>query len=58
MFESVFGLIQTSGRGITRKVGLIIDEAKTVMYPEQRNFITGGLGMTIGGYTIKRRYKI
>ena len=39
MFESVFGLIGASGRGMKRKVGLIIDEAKTVMYPGMKSFI-------------------
>lgn len=63
MFESVFGLIGASGRGMTRKVGLIIDEAKTVMYPgiEELYNKAGGLGMTIGGYTQSRgdiKYKL
>ena len=63
MFESVFGLIGASGRGMTRKVGLIIDEAKTVMYPgiEELYNKAGGLGMTIGAYTQSRgdiKYKL
>jgi conjugal transfer pilus assembly protein TraD len=63
MFESVFGLIGATGRGMSRKVGLIIDEAKTVMYAgiEELYNKAGGLGMTIGGYTQSRgdlRYKL
>lgn len=63
MFESVFGMIGATGRGMSRRVGLVIDEAKTVMYPgiEELYNKAGGLGMTIGGYTQSRadiKYKL
>jgi len=63
MFESVFGLIGSSGRGMSRRVGLLIDEAKTCMYPgiEELYNKSAQLGMTIGGYTQSRgdiKYKL
>lgn len=63
MFESVFGVIGSSGRGMTRRVGLLIDEAKSVMYPgiEELYNKSAQLGMTIGGYTQSRgdiQYKL
>ena len=63
MFESVFGLIGATGRGMTRRVGLIIDEAKTCMYPgiEELYNKSAQLGMTIGAYTQSRgdiQYKL
>jgi hypothetical protein len=56
MFESVFGVIGSSGRGMTTRVGLIIDEAKAAMYPgiEELYNKAAQLGMTIGGYTQSR----
>lgn len=63
MFESVFGLIGSSGRGMSRRVALLIDEAKTAMYPgiEELYNKAAQLGMTIGGYTQSRadlQYKL
>lgn len=63
MFESVFGLIGSTGRGMTRRAGLIIDEAKAAMYPgiEELYNKSAQLGMTIGGYTQSRgdlQYKL
>jgi hypothetical protein len=56
MFESVFGLIGSTGRGMPRRIGLIIDEAKSAMYPgiEELYNKAAQLGMTIGGYTQSR----
>lgn len=56
MFESVFGLIGSTGRGMKRRIGLIIDEAKTAMYPgiEELYNKAAQLGMTIGAYTQSR----
>lgn len=63
MFESVFGVIGASGRGMPRRVALLIDEAKAVMYPgiEELYNKAAQLGMTIGGYTQSRadlQYKL
>lgn len=53
MFESLFGTIGSTGRGITRRVLFAIDEAKAVMTEgiEELYNKAAQLGMTIAGFT-------
>ena len=52
MFLSLFGEIGSSGKGVKRRVALMIDEAKPMMYPgiDELYNKTRQLGMTIGAF--------
>jgi hypothetical protein len=63
MFESVLGVIGATGRGMARRLAVLIDEAKAVMQAGIEEIFNKGaqLGMTIGGYTQSRgdlQYKL
>lgn len=56
MFESVFGLIGSTGRGMNHRAALVIDEFKAAAFTgiEELYNKSAQLGMTIGGYTQSR----
>ncbi len=63
MFLSLFGTIGSSGRGIHKRVGLIVDEAKPMMFPGIEEIYNKArqLGMTIGAFYQSRsdpKYKL
>lgn len=52
MFLSLFGTIGTSGRGMYRRVAMVVDEAKPMMFPGIEEIYNKArqLGMTIGAF--------
>ncbi|AXH16407.1 hypothetical protein CP985_03420 [Malaciobacter mytili LMG 24559] len=52
MYLSLYGTIGTSGRGVDRRFGLIVDEAKPMMFPGIEEIYNKArqLGMTIGAF--------